>query len=112
MVTYFVQCAGRWILPPDAPGRSPFSSYAEERSYSGHRGQRDGRNAGCKIEALVALDAEGLKRDRLGRPANQQIGVAADTACCAGRHAAIIAGQGAWSHVNCWRKHGPHHEAA
>jgi hypothetical protein len=52
--------------------------------------QRNGRDTDRQVDARVPLDTDWLQRDRLGRAADQHIGIPADASGCSCRDAAVI----------------------
>src|SRR5579875_941627 len=74
------RCFGRWT------GRRRLFQSFDELKMERHHARGD-------IQALVALDAQRLKRDGFLRAANQNLKAAADAQCRAAGHARIVAGE-------------------
>ena len=64
-------------------------------------------DAGGDVEAGIALDAQGLQRDRLVEAADQDIGPKTDAEGRARGGPGIVARQGTGTHVGTGRHHAP-----
>src|SRR5580658_2219757 len=74
--------------------------------------QGDGSNSDSHVDAGVPLDTDGLQRDRLGRAAEQHIGISTDAGGRARRDAAVVPGQCASLQVGARSQHCPDNDTA